>query len=228
MIHYLPARLLTVIPILLVLMSVATPAWSQVQPGVAKEGGYVGVSVVPDFTFDGVTFDGQTGYREVDGDEVAILPRLDSRTMIRGILGYRGRQGAFEFSYDRTRHDGTFMDLPGEAIFQAVNVDGRFFFLTDTRFQPHVLVGGSFPWLTIKDGSFLGPDVGDARFKGYGVNTEAGVTVYPHSQVGVSVGYTYRVMWFDRVTGVSDTLFELRPRFRETSRSIVITGLITF
>ena len=90
--------------------------------------------------------------------------------------------------------------------------------------QPHVLVGGSIPWLTVKDGGFLNDDVGNARFRGYGVNTEAGVTVYPHPRMGIGVGYSYRVMWFDRATGVSETLYDLRPRFRETSGSVVMTG----
>ena len=94
--------------------------------------------------------------------------------------------------------------------------------------QPHVLVGGSIPWLRIKDGSFLDPVVGDARFRGYGVNTEAGVTVYPHPKVGVSVGYSYRVMWFDRASGASDKLFYLRPRFRETSGGMAMSGFFTF
>jgi hypothetical protein len=89
-------------------------------------------------------------------------------------------------------------------------------------------VGGAIPWLNIKDGSFLDPVVGDARFRGYGVNTEAGVTVYPTPRVGVSVGYAYRVMWFDRASGASDRLFDLRPRFRETSGSVVLSGLFTF
>jgi hypothetical protein len=35
-------------------------------------------------------------------------------------------------------------------------------------------------------------------------------------------------MWFDRMTGVSDTLFYLRPRFRETSGSMVLSGLVIF
>jgi hypothetical protein len=70
--------------------------------------------------------------------------------------------------------------------------------------------------------------VGDARFRGYGLNTEAGVTVFPTPQFGIGVGYTYRVVWFDRVTGVSDTLFELRPRFRETSGSVAINGTFVF
>ena len=225
-------RLLQVTPILIVLMSVATPAWSQFEPvfptGFAKEGGYIGFSGIPNFTLDGVTFDGETWYKEVDGEEVFILPKLNTRNMFRGIIGFRGRQAGLEISYDRTRHSGTFQDIPAEATFQSVNVDGKYFFLTEKRFQPHVVVGGAFPWLTIKDGSYLEPNVGDARYRGYGLNTEAGVTVYPHPRVGVGIGYNYRVLWFDRASGASDRLGELRPRFRETSGSMVLTGLLTF
>ncbi len=97
--------------------------------------------------------------------------------------------------------------------------------------QPHVLAGGGFPWLNIKDASFIDTDdadLGDATYRGFGVNTEAGVTVYPHPQPGIGVGYRYRVMWFDRAQGVRDTDYELRPRFRENSGSLVITGLFTF
>ena len=61
-------------------------------------------------------------------------------------------------------------------MFQQFNVDGRFFFLTRARIQPYILVGAGFPWLTIKDSSFL----------------------------------------------------EDGPRFRESSRGVVFTTLVTF
>jgi hypothetical protein len=235
MIPYKPQRVPKVASLVLLLVSFAAPAWSQVEEvespfpkGFAKEGGYVGFSALPNFTFDGVTFDGQTAYKEIDGEELAILPRLDSRRMFRGAVGVRGRTAALEFSYERTHHNGSFADFPVDTTFQAINIDGRFFFLTKGRVQPHALVGASIPWLDIKDGSYLEPDLGDARWRGYGLNTEAGVTVYPHPRLGVSLGYSYRVMWFDRMTGVSETLFYLRPRFRETSGSFVLTGLVAF
>jgi hypothetical protein len=82
--------------------------------------------------------------------------------------------------------------------------------------------------LTIKDGSFLDPDLGNASFRGYGVNTEAGVAVFLHPRFGISTGYRYRGMWFDHASGVSDTSYKLRPRFHETSGSVVMTGLFTF
>jgi hypothetical protein len=210
----------------LLLLPVAAAA--QTPPGFAKEGGFVGVTVLPGFTFDGETFDGRTIYKEIDGEEIVFLPLLDKQTLIRGILGYRARTAALEISYERTQHEGTFDEFPLDATYQAVNVDGKYFFAPRTRVQPHLVVGASFPWFTVKDGGFLDPDVGDARFRGYGLNTEAGVTVFPTPQFGIGVGYTYRVVWFDRVTGVSDTLFELRPRFRETSGSVAINGTFVF
>ena len=223
----------TVLLALLVICVVPVPASSQEQQGFAKVGGYAGGSFVPAFTLDGDTFNGVTYYQEIDGDEIALLPKLDKQRMFRGILGYRGERAALEFSYERTSHNGTFADvLTGSATFHQVNVDGRFFFLTHARVQPYILVGGGFPWLTIKDASFLEdePDagVGDVNFKGYALNTEVGVTVYPHPKVGIVLGYNYRPIWFDSATGITDTPYELRPRFRESSKGVVFTTLFTF
>jgi hypothetical protein len=218
---------------LLFVCVVPVAAWSQEQEGFAKVGGYAGGTFVPAFTLDGETFDGLSAYREVNGDEVALLPKLDKQKMFRGVLGYRYEKAALEFSYERTTHNGTFGDvLSGEATFQQLNVDVRYFFLTRTRIQPYLLAGGGFPWLTIKDGSFLLNDLdaglGDGRFKGYALNTEIGMTVYPHPQVGLVFGYDYRPIWFDRATGMTGKRYELRPRFRESSRGVVFTTLYTF
>ena len=207
----------------------ASTAWSQTERrGFAKEGGFAGITFVPQFTFDGVTFDGQTAYKEIDGDEIVFLPQINKKNVMRPVLGYRGSKGSLEISYDHTSHRGTFYDFPMTATFHSVNVDGRYYFATRSRVQPHVLVGASYPWLNIKDGSVLHDELGDAHFKGYGLNAEAGVTVYPHRQLGIGVGYSYRRVWFERVTTVTEKLFELRPRFRETSGSIAISGSFIF
>jgi opacity protein-like surface antigen len=203
-------------------------AWSQEQSGFAKNGAYVALSGVPDFTLDGLTFDGSSYYRKVGGDEILILPRLDAKTAVRGMVGFRNTRGAFEVGYEQTKHLGTFMDATGEATFHAINFDERIFMLTRGRFQPYGLLGLSVPWLTVRDGSFLDPDVADGSFRGFGVNTEAGVTVFVHPRVGVNAGYRYRSMWFDSASGVSDTAYTLRPRFRETSGSVAIGAFYTF
>ena len=234
MTRFFGAKALRALVIVPVVCAVSAPAAAQVapEPGYAKLGGFAGVTFMPNFTFDGETFDGQAVYKEIDGEELVFLPRLDEQPLIRFILGYRARHASLEVSYDRTQHDGTFMDAPMQATYQAINVDGRFFFATRSRVQPHVLAGGSFPWFNVEDGGFNGdfddPQVGDARFKGYGLNTEAGVTVYPTPALGISVGYSYRLIWFDRVTGVTDTLYELRPRFRETTGAVAVTGTFVF
>ena len=218
---------------LLIVCVVPVAALSQEQQGFAKVGGYVGGSFVPAFTLDGETFNGLTAYREVDGDEIALLPKLDKQKMFRGVLGYRYERAALELGYERTNHKGMFADvLTGEATFQQLNVDARFFFLTRGRIQPYVLAGAGFPWLTIKEGSFLldDPDagVGDGRFKGYALNTELGVTVYPHPQIGIVLGYEYRPIWFDRASGITGQRYELRPRFRESSKGVVFTTHFAF
>lgn len=222
------ARFVKVLLVPVILLTVTTAAWSQELPGFAKEGAYLGASGLLDFTFGGETFDGASYYQRENGDEIIILPRLEKRNVFRAIVGFRANRGALEVSYERTKHPGTFLGETGEATFQVLNVDERIFFLTRGRIQPHVLVGGSLPWLTVKDGSFLDADVADGSFRGFGLNTEAGVTVYPHPRFGISTGYRYRVMWFDHATGVSDTSYKLRPRFHETGGSVVMTGLFTF
>ena len=223
----------TAVLALLIVCVAPLTAWSQDQQGFAKVGGYAGGSFLPAFTLDGETFNGFTYYKEIDGDEIALLPKLDKQKMFRGMLGYRYEKAALELSYERTSLNGAFAEVgTGKAMFQQLNADARFFFLTHARVQPYVLVGGGFPRLTIKDSSFLAdqPDagVGDGHFKGYALNTEVGVTVYPHPQVGVVLGYGYRPIWFDHATGISDTRYELRPRFRESSRGVVLTTLFTF
>ena len=209
-------------------LAAAASALAQEIPGYAKNGVYVGASAVPDFALDGVTFDGSSYYRQIGGDEIMILPRLEAKSTIRGTVGFRLTRGSFEVGYERTRHDATFMDLHGEATFQTLNFDERIYVLTRGRVQPYGLLGLSVPWLTLKDGSVLDDRVGDGTFRGLGVNTEAGVTVFPTSRVGLSVGYRYRAMWFDRAHGVTDTLYELRPRFRETAGSLSLGASFTF
>jgi hypothetical protein len=218
---------------LLLACCVPSAAWGQDEhESFARVGGYVGGSFVPQFTLDGESFDGLTYYREVGGDEIAILPKLDAQKMFRGLLGYRGPNAAIEVSYQRTSHDGVFLGGTGKATFQQVSVDGRYFFLTRTRIQPYFLIGGGFPWLTVKDGSFLEdhPEagVGDGNFNGFALNSELGITLYPHPQVGVVLGYRYHPIWFGTASGVTDTDYDLRPRFRESSRGIVFTTLVTF
>jgi hypothetical protein len=215
------------------LLTLASPTWAQEEErpaaGYAKDGLFVGASTLLNFSFSGDTFDGESAYIREGGEEVVILPRFDgAHNVMRFVGGYRVGRGSFEVSYDRTKHSGAFIGQPVEATFYVLNFDERIYLMTKGRIQPHVLLGGSIPWLKIQNGSFDNPNLGDASFRGFGFNTEGGVTVYAHPRVGVSAGYRYRMMWFDSASGVNHQALKLRPRFHENTGSIVITGLFTF
>lgn len=225
----LKSRLIVTIGALGLTVGVAAPAAAQTpERGFAKEGAYVGLAGMFDFTFDGDTFDGQTFYESVTTGELFILPELDQKDLLRYVVGFRARHAALEFSYDRTRHDANFDGFPVDAVVNAINVDLRVFGFTRHRIQPHAVVGLNFPWMTVEDGSFLGGFEDDARWRGQGLNTEVGVTAFPHPRIGASVGYSYRVFWFNRVQGVGETSFDLDPNFRESSGSFVLMGFFTF
>ena len=221
------ARIGTVVAALC-LLAFASGARAQEVPGFAKNGFFVGATGVPAFAFDGVTFNGSSIYQQVGGDEILLLPRLESKATVRGIAGYRLTRGSFEVSYERLKQTATFLGASGEATFSAVNFDERIYALTRKRIQPYGLAGYSLQWLTVKDGSFLNDQVGDGTYNGHGLNLEAGVAVFASRRVGISTGYRYRMMWFGSATGVTNTTYELRPRFHETAGSYSITAFFTF
>jgi hypothetical protein len=205
----------------------ATPALAQTR-GYAHEGVYVGIAPQVNATLDGVSFDGQTLYERIGGTEVAILPKLDEQTTLRVVVGFRSRPLAIEFGYERASHGGTFVDLPVTSVLSSFNVDGRFFFLTHQRVQPHFVLGLSVPILRVEDGSFDDPLIGDANWRGTGMNTEVGVTLMATPRLGVSVGYVYRPIWFTTVRGVHDEGLELIPKFRESSAHPSVMAFWTF
>jgi len=212
----------------LCLLAVGSAARAQEAPGFAKNGLFLGVTAVPEFTFDGQTFDGRSIYRELGGDEIMILPKLETKSTIRGLVGYRVTRGSFEVGYESLQMNATFLDLSGEASFHVFNFDERIYALTSKRIQPYGLAGFSLPWLTVKDGSFLHERVGDGTYHGHGINMEGGVTVFPVSRVGISAGYRYRLMWFDTATGVTNKRGDLHPKFRETAANLSISAFVTF
>src|SRR5688572_11503839 len=107
----LSGRFLRILALHFFLLTLATPAWSQDQDqsGFAKEGGYLGAAGLLDAKLSTKNFDGASLYKKVNGEEFLILPLFDRGTMIRGIIGVRYPKFGVEFSYDRTKHPGTFL-----------------------------------------------------------------------------------------------------------------------
>ena len=135
-----PARIGAAV-VALSLLSFASAAHAQETPGFAKNGLYVGATGVPEFAFDGVTFNGSSIYKQINGDEILLLPSLESKSTVRGIVGYRLTRGSFEVGYERMKQTATFMGLTGEATFQTFNFDERIYVFTRKRIQPYGLAG---------------------------------------------------------------------------------------
>lgn len=211
----------------LALCLTAAVAWGQTPASrYAKEGAIVGVSGTLDTTLEGDYFDGDHFFR--DSEEVFLVPRLNRRSNMRVMAGFRGGSGAFEASYEQTTHDGSFAGLTGVARLHAINLDGRFFFATRTRVQPHVLIGLAIPWLTVEEGAATRTETGNVTYTGPGVNAGAGVTVYVHPRLGINVGYSYRAIWFLRGNGVLGRDNELKPAPRGTMRGVTVGTTVTF
>jgi hypothetical protein len=219
---------LRVTALALLASAIAAPAAAQNGRGFAPQGTYVGIAPQVNATFDGVSFDGLTVYERVGGTELAILPKLDTQTTLRAVVGFRSRPLAIEFSLERARHGGTFDDVPVVSVLTTFSVDSRFFFRTDRPVQPHFVIGVAVPLLRVEDGSFDDPLIGDARWRGTGLNTEVGLTFFATPRLGVSVGFVYRPIWFTTVRGVHDEPLELLPKFRETSTNPTVMAFWTF
>jgi opacity protein-like surface antigen len=211
----------------LALCLTASAAWGQPPAKrYAKEGAIVGVSATLDTTLEGDYFDGDHFFR--DSQEVFLVPQLNRRTNMRVMAGFRGGSGAFEASYEQTRHDGSFAGLTGFAMLHAINLDGRFFFATRHRVQPHVLVGLAIPWLTVEEGAATRTETGNVTYTGPGLNAGAGVTVYVHPRLGINLGYGYRAIWFLRGSGVLGKNNELKPAPRGAMRGVTVGTTVTF
>lgn len=220
----------------MIVFAAAAPARAQnaAGRGYAYEGVYVGVGAMPPTSLDNEAFSGDAIYVAEDDGEQFALPTLDSVVLPRVVVGFRSRPMALEFSYDRARYTGSFLGLPRDAVLNVFNVDGRFFFATRGRVQPHLVIGMAFPWLKVPDGSFA-PESdftdapqGDATFRGYGLNTEVGVTLFVTPRVGVSAGYAWRALWFRRVRGIGDEPKELHPPFDAFRGHAAVMGFVTF
>jgi len=165
----------------------------------AKEGFYVGV-MCPYNTVSG-DFNGETAL--VAPDEIVIVPKVKSNYGWGVLLGRRSSRSALELSYLKSTHDGIFLGYKCKVNYNMVNVDFKSFFSADKPIQPYLLFGLCFPRLVVKDGSvdyFL--NVGNATFKGIGLNIGGGLSYYLNPKASISLGVIYRWINYSSVESV--------------------------
>lgn len=191
----------------------------------AKKGFYVGVTV-PYNTIGG-DFDGETAL--IAPGEVILVPKVESNYGWGILIGGRGPSSAIELSYLRSTHDVTWLGAKGEADYNMVNLDFKGFFLADKPTQPYLLLGLCFPWLVVKDASAdVYGDVGDATFKGIGLNLGGGLAYYLHPKVSISGGVIYRWISYGSAEGVSGTDRDMEDRLGGSGLNFNVMTTFTF
>jgi hypothetical protein len=167
----------------------------------AKTGIYVGLSL-PYNNIEG-DFNGDTAL--VGASDIILVPSIENGFGFGISLGVTSGQFAGEINYLRTTHDGNFQGAKGDVEYNLVNLDGKYYFLAHKRVQPYLLMGLSFPWLTIVDGSATlspTPSVGDATLNGIGLNLGTGIAYYLHPRISINAGIIYRPLLYTRAEGV--------------------------
>jgi hypothetical protein len=178
----------------------------------AKKGIYAGL-LVPYNSFSG-DFDGNSLL--VSQSAAFILPQFDSKLVGLGIaFGYGAAISnavgyAVEASYTRSAHDITWVGVKGNAVYQSLNFDGRFFFLADKPFQLYAIVGFGWPdWVVVKNGSARVNNAGvvtlsgDAKFSGVSAKIGGGIAFYINRRLSLSGGLAYRVREYNTVKEVN-------------------------
>ena len=216
--------------VVLVMLAVVAPARAQSKAtaatGVAKEGTFLAVHGLLDTAVRGSQLDGTHFFS--DGDQLLLLPYVHQGNGLGVAIGFRGQRGAFEAGYERSRHRGSFLGVPGDATFNAINLDGKVSFAARHRVQPYGVLGLALTWLTVDDGAVSRSSTGNASFSGPAINTGAGVSVFLNHRVAVEIGYAYRVLWFTRASGVNGGPEDLDEYIGGRMGHVVVGTIVIF
>jgi hypothetical protein len=166
--------------------------------------------------FSGIHYLG-TGTSVSSGNpEVDLVPSITRQFGWGTLLGYREGPWAGELSFWRSDHTATFINstpvtTTSPASLQAINFDLKRYFFTYLPAQPFVNIGISFPWLWVRQFSYLTDTsnnvlaTDDETLSGIGLNLGAGVEVYLEGNFSIVGGVYQRWAEFDQVNGARKT-----------------------
>jgi hypothetical protein len=184
--------------VMLSILSISTGVLAQDTP-FAKDGVYVGF----DISYNTISgdFDGESLL--ASATEIIIIPKIEGSVGIGALLGVRFAKGALELSYQRSKHDATWLGASGTVAYNIVDIDFKLYPSIDSQLQPYFLVGMAIPWLVIHDGAATVTEIDDATLLGIGLNIGGGVAYYIQPTICVNGGLTYRWISYSSATGVS-------------------------
>ncbi len=166
------------------------------------------------FTFaGGTTVSGGVTYQ--GNPEVDLIPSITRQFGFGVLLGHREGPWAAELSFLRSDHTATFLSggatLTSPASLQAISIDFKRYFFTQLPTQPFVNLGVSFPWLWVRNFSYITdqsipPNIlqtNDETISGIGLNLGIGMELYLDSNFSILGGLTQRWTEFDQINGAA-------------------------
>ncbi|MFT5050601.1 MAG: hypothetical protein ACI8QZ_002003 [Chlamydiales bacterium] len=169
----------------------------------AKDGVYVAGLLlrakIGDEDFDGMGVISGGGSSE-------IMPTADDGTGTGWAIGIRRDNRSMEFNYTSADHEGAHVSRSGvvDSTSDTYNLDFRFHFNAQKRFQPHVLLGIGVGCLTVHGGSIGLGRQENATYTGLGANLGVGASYYATDALSVAFDLGYRLQSYASVDGVVD------------------------
>lgn len=190
--------------LLMAISNVSAQAASEKDP-FAEEGFRMSV-LFPRISIDG-EFDGKTVH--VYTDSILMLPKVDPAWGLGFSIGIREKRSSLEINYQQTKHNVTLPGgRPSNAKFETYNIDFKYFFLTDKRLQPFILLGWvPYARLAVTDVSVDlsgGNDKGIFTSKVTGANLGLGLEFFFTRKSSICAGVFYRRLTFEERSPIKD------------------------
>lgn len=147
--------------------------------------------------------------------EIDLIPSITRQFGWGVLVGHREGPWAAEVSFVRSDHTATFIfagpvTMTTPASLQAINIDFKRYFFTEIPTQPFINIGVSFPWLWVRNFSYLTDPTGtillqqnDETISGIGLNIGAGLELYLDNNFSIIGGLYQRWTEFDQINGAS-------------------------
>ena len=198
----------------ILLFESATVAWADLK----EEGMYFSVSGVENSI--GGDFTGAKYYLYEESALRCDVPEIESDRGFGMTIGGKKGKLAGELSYLRSVHNTNFLGLPYDGEVELVNLDIKFYTLRILKqsIKAYFLTGIGFPKITIENAATDGQSLGDAIYKGFGLNLGLGTEIRILPNLGIDGSVVIRGMRINRIEAFGK---EMAPQdsFYATGRS---------
>ena len=124
------------------------------------------------------------------------IPRLERGTAWVATYGMKSYNGSWDVSYLRSSRSVDLENGSHTATYQALDLNGRSFFLKKLALRPYFLGGITIPFIHVKGGSYYRGKTLNASYFGAGLNIGAGLWFDVGPSVFINAAVMYRWVGF--------------------------------